>query len=81
MKCDSESLGLLLSDLCKFLHNPVVEIRVSDSETVNQLNEEVTLLKAENRKLASLYSSECHINMALQDLLREHGISYREIKR
>lgn len=61
----------------RFLSNPSVEIRMTDSDTVSELQERLKTLEVENKRLEFLYTSECTINMRLQDILSEHGISFR----
>lgn len=67
----------ILSKLCEWLDNPHVEIRVSETDREKRLLDEVEKLKAENDRVMSLYKNELYYNMRLQDLLKEHGISYR----
>lgn len=52
---------------------------VSLREQVKQLAGERDYLQQEYNRIELLYRSECVINLELQDLLKEHGISYREV--
>ncbi len=53
----------------------VVKLR----EQVKQLMGERDHLQAEYNRVELRYRSECVVNMELQDLLKEHGIPYRDI--
>lgn len=52
---------------------------VSLREQVKQLAGERNHLQQEYNRIELLYRSECVINLELQDLLKEHGIAYREV--
>lgn len=67
----------IISKLCKWLDNPVVEIHVSETEKEKALLEEIEFLKRENDRVMGLYKNELFYNMRLQDLLKEHGVSFR----
>ncbi len=53
----------------------VVKLR----EQVKQLTGERDHLQVEYNRVELRYRSECVVNMELQDLLKEHGIPYRDI--
>ena len=42
------------------------------------MSEELACLRADFARLEFRYRCECTINLELQDLLKRHGISYRE---
>lgn len=48
-------------------------------EQVRVLTEQLGRLQADYNRVELRYRSECVVNMELQDLLREHGIPYRDI--
>ena len=52
---------------------------VSLREQVKQLTGERDYLQQEYNRIEFLYRCECAINLELQDLLKEHGIPYREV--
>ena len=52
---------------------------VSLREQVKQLTGERDYLQQEYNRIELLYRSECVINLELQDLLKEHGIAFREV--
>lgn len=54
------------------------ETLISLKEQVKSLMDELECLKADYNRVELLYRSECVINTELQDLLREHGIPYRD---
>lgn len=65
---------LLLSSLADLLHNPVIEIRLTDSDTVKQLEEKLSILQTENHRLALQYMQEVEFSMRAVDKLKEHGL-------
>lgn len=65
----------ILSALADWLHNPVIEIRLTDSDTVKQLEEKVDTLQAENHRLALQYMREVEYSMKANDKLKENGLS------
>lgn len=56
---------------------PVIEVRLAKTADVIALEEENARLRRERDYLRSQYTSECEVNMRLEDILREHGISPR----
>ena len=52
---------------------------ISLREQVKQLTGEKDYLQQEYNRIEFLYRCECAINLELQDLLKEHGIPYREV--
>lgn len=52
---------------------------ISLREQVKQLAGERDYLQQEYNRIELLYRSECVINLEPQDLLKEHGISFREV--
>lgn len=65
---------LLLSSLADWLCNPVIEIRLTDSDTVKQLEEKLSILQTENHRLALQYMQEVEFSMRAADKLKEHGL-------
>lgn len=65
---------LLLSSLAEWLRNPVIEIRLTDSDTVKQLEEKLTILQTENHRLALQYMQEVEFSMRAADKLKEYGL-------
>lgn len=68
---------LLLSRIAKFLENPVIEIRVSDSKRVEDLEAQVENLRSAYQAVEFRYSSECEENLRMRDIIRSHGISLK----
>ena len=67
-----------LDVLASFLNNPVVVLRVSDSDDMDDLQKKVLnltfdyqVLKEKYDSLALKYSHECQISMMLQDKLSD----------
>lgn len=56
-------------------HEDVVRLEAQNADLLSQLNS----LRAEYRVLEQRYIRETYINMELCDLLRRHGISYRDL--
>lgn len=52
---------------------------VSLREQVKQLEGERDNLQREYNRVEFMYRCECVVNLELQDLLKEHGISYRKV--
>lgn len=67
----------VFESLVEFLQNPVVEVKLSAGDEVEQLRRQVDALQRENDRCMSLYTQECVINMRYSDILREHGISVK----
>lgn len=62
-------------------YTPSEELKALRGE-VEDLKAQLDELRAQYNRIELLYRSECHINLELQDLLRSHGIPYRDaIKR
>lgn len=57
--------------------HPVIEVRVSKASDVIALEAELSRLSKECDLLRLQYASECELNLRLEDILREHGISSR----
>ena len=57
--------------------HPVIEVRLAKAADVAALESENEILRRECDFLRSQYMNECEINLRLEDLLREHGISSR----
>ena len=55
--------------------HPVIEVRLAKAADVAALEEENLRLRRERDFLRSQYMNECEINLRLEDILREHGIS------
>lgn len=67
----------VFESLVEFLQNPVVEVKLSAGDEVEQLRRQVDALQRENDRCMALYTQECVINMRYADTLREHGISVK----
>lgn len=65
---------LLISALADFLKHPVVELELTDSKKVIELQEQIAQLKGELERLQYLYSVECQYSLKYRDLLIDHGI-------
>lgn len=63
----------LLSLLCDFLRDPHIDVRISDSDTVTQLEKAVERLTSENKRLSMLYSQEVAINLQYEDEKRSRA--------
>lgn len=57
--------------------HPVIEVRLAKAAVVAALEADNERLTCELVQLRSLYANECEINLRLEDILREHGISSR----
>ena len=55
--------------------HPVIEVRLAKASDVAALEDENARLRRERDYLRSQYMNECEINLRLEDILREHGIS------
>ena len=55
--------------------HPVIEVRLAKASDVVALEVEISQLRKECDLLRLQYSSECELNLRLEDILREHGIS------
>lgn len=54
---------------------PVIEVRLAKASDVQALQDENDRLRRERDYLRSQYMNECEVNLRLEDVLREHGIS------
>ena len=57
--------------------HPVIEVRLAKAADVAALEEENNRLRRERDFLRSQYMNEYEVNLRLEDILREHGISPR----
>lgn len=57
--------------------HPVIEVRLAKAADVAALEADNEKLRRERDFLRSQYMNECEINLRLEDILREHGISPR----
>lgn len=57
--------------------HPVIEVRLAKASDISALEAENERLRRERDFLRSQYMNECEINLRLEDILREHGISFR----
>lgn len=57
--------------------HPVIEVRLAKASDVVALEVEISRLRKECDSLRLLYASECELNLRLEDILRDHGISSR----
>lgn len=64
----------LVLSIADWLRNPVIEIRLTDSDTVKQLEEKLSILQTENHRLALQYMQEVEFSMRALDKLKEHGL-------
>ncbi len=71
-------------DLCRWLRDPVVHVRVTPSDEVQQLRAEIESLQStiddlhmELTRIQTLYTRECDLNMRLQDIFRANGLKWR----
>lgn len=65
----------LLSSLAKWLRNPVIEVRLTDSDTVKALEQKIEVLQAENARLGMQYVQEVEICIRAVDKLKENGLT------
>lgn len=77
MKSDFPVRALVLS-LAAFFQRPIIEIRVSDSNAVQDYKDRISRISGDYEALKSKYESlgrdyaqECQINIRLQDELKE----------
>lgn len=68
---------LLLSRLAEFLANPVIEIRVTESDRVEELEKQIEQLRSAYKSIEFRYTSECEENLRMRDIIRSHGISLK----
>lgn len=54
---------------------PIIEVRLAKASDVQALQDENDRLRRERDFLRSQYMNECEVNLRLEDVLREHGIS------
>ena len=57
--------------------HPVIEVRLAKASDISALEAENERLRRERDFLRSQYMNECEVNLRLEDVLREHGISFR----
>ena len=69
----SKSLGRL--EVVLTTSDEVLALR----DQVRVLTEQLGRLQVDRNQLEFRYRCECVVNMELQDLLKEHGIPYRDI--
>ena len=55
--------------------HPVIVVRLAMASVVADLEDVNARLRRELDYLRSQYMNECEINLRLEDILREHGIS------
>lgn len=68
---------LLLSRLAEFFANPVIEIRVTESDRVAELEKQVEQLRSAYKTIEFRYSAECEDNLRMRDIIRAHGINIK----
>lgn len=73
----AESSQFPLTDLAAWLRDPVITVRLSNAEEVEQLRAKVQVLEREYSRVLGLYTQECDMNMRLVDILRDAGIRWR----
>lgn len=57
--------------------HPVIEVRLAKASDISALETENERLRRERDFLRTQYMNECEVNLRLEDILREHGISFR----
>ena len=66
-----------MSALTDWFANPVLKVKIEDSDEVERLKARSAQLELEMLRLQALYVQECNRSMMLEDILREHGIKWR----
>lgn len=57
--------------------HPVIEVRLAKASDISALETDNERLRRERDFLRTQYMNECEVNLRLEDILREHGISFR----
>lgn len=61
------------------LSSPIeVHVMLEPSETIRRYRDELRALRMELERVSALYRQEVVVNQRLVDLLRMHGISWRQ---
>lgn len=61
------------------LSSPIeVHVMLEPSETIRRYRDELRALRMELERVSALYRQEVVVNQRLVDLLRVHGISWRQ---
>lgn len=73
--------------LVHWLQHPVIELRMTPSDEVDQLrseldaaNSKVEELQNDLKVIRSKYVMACELNMSYMDLLNQHGIKHRHLR-
>lgn len=66
-----------MSALTEWFANPVIKVKIEDSDEVERLKTRYSQMELEMLRLQALYVQECNRSMMLEDVLREHGIKWR----
>ena len=64
----------------RFLERPVLEVKISDSNEMETLRNELQALQKENDALLFRYRNEVDRSLRLEDFLRRNGVNPREVK-
>lgn len=64
----------IISVLANWFSNPFIEVRITDSDRVKQLEEKIKVLQTENHRLALQYMQEVEVSIRATDKLKECGI-------
>lgn len=70
----------ITSSLIKFLENPVVEVKLSDSDELVQLREQVEAMKKEVFQARNAYSREVLLCLRYEDYLRSIGVNPADLR-
>lgn len=78
----SSDIVPVLSDLARFLRNPVIKLEPSDrvrelQDQIDELRLEKDKLQLQYDRLLSVYQDEMNRVFVLQDLCRENGLKVR----
>ena len=65
----------VLSVLCDFLRNPVITVRVSQAEEIEELKQRCEWLQGELVRTQIAYQTECEFSLRYRDKLIANGIS------
>lgn len=72
-----ETISSLIED---FLRNPVVEIRLADSEEVSRLRSELEAAKREAHQARTAYGREVTLCLRYEDYLRSINVNPADLK-
>lgn len=75
----SSPLMATLSSLTDWLKNPSIEIRLTDSEEVEELRAELEAARAEMRRAQALYGQEVNRCLRYEEYLKSIGINPKKL--